>query len=94
MPVIADSESKIGIQKLLMQPVLSCGLRIDLAMPTIQQIRCPNCGRPAEREHFASRQVLQTQCPCCDYLLVTCSLTGRVIEAYAPGIGSRPPQWG
>ncbi len=53
-------------------------------MQTIQIVRCPNCGSPAERHHVSDR--MHTQCHDCDYLLVLCSRTGRVIEAYAPGI--------
>lgn len=54
--------------------------------PTIQAIRCPNCGSPAERHHLTANQLIRTQCPACDYLMITCSETGNVIEAYAPGI--------
>jgi uncharacterized Zn finger protein len=55
-------------------------------MQTIQQIYCPNCGASAERYHLSNVQVLRTQCPSCDYLMITCTRTGKVIEAYAPGI--------
>lgn len=55
-------------------------------MLTVQKIRCPNCGSHAERHHIYNPQMTKTQCPSCDYLMVTCSQTGRVIEAYAPGI--------
>ncbi|MEB3827662.1 replication restart DNA helicase PriA [Phormidium sp. CCY1219] len=55
-------------------------------MQTLQAIRCPNCGSHAERYHFLHRNQVQTQCPFCDYLMVTCSRTGRVVEAYAPGL--------
>jgi transposase-like protein len=51
-----------------------------------QAIYCPNCGSPGERHYLLSRQLTRTQCPSCDYLMITCSVTGRVIEAYAPGI--------
>lgn len=54
--------------------------------PTIEAIRCPNCGSPAERYRSLRQQRIHTQCNQCDYLMTTCSLTGRVIEAYAPGI--------
>ena len=53
---------------------------------TIQATRCPNCGCPAERHYFNDSQLTRTQCPTCDYLMVTCRQTGKVIEAYAPGI--------
>lgn len=55
-------------------------------MKMIQVIRCPNCGSEAERHHLLSSQLVRTQCSSCDYLMVNCSRTGRVIEAYAPGI--------
>ena len=55
-------------------------------MQIIQEIRCPNCGSEAERHHLLSSQLMRTQCPTCDYLMVMCYRTGRVIEAYAPGI--------
>jgi transposase-like protein len=51
-----------------------------------QAIHCPNCGSSGERHYLLSRQLTRTQCPSCDYLMITCSVTGRVIEAYAPGI--------
>ncbi|MBR8832350.1 MAG: hypothetical protein N5P05_002295 [Chroococcopsis gigantea SAG 12.99] len=52
-----------------------------------QQVRCPNCGSMAERLYFAGSGVMQTECPSCDYLLVSCTQTGKVFESYAPGIG-------
>ena len=55
-------------------------------MPTIHQVRCPNCGRLAQRVRSQSRQRQELCCEECDYLLVTCLLTGRVLEAYAPGL--------
>jgi uncharacterized Zn finger protein len=55
-------------------------------MQITQAIRCPNCGSHAERHHLLSRQLTRTQCSTCDYLMVTCSRTLRVIEAYAPGL--------
>ena len=55
-------------------------------MQIIQQIRCPNCGSEAERHQLLSSHLIRTQCPTCDYLMVMCSRTGRVVEAYAPGI--------
>jgi phage FluMu protein Com len=55
-----------------------------LKMATKQTVRCPNCGTLAERSY--TRQIIQTQCHRCDYLMITCSVTGKVVEAYAPGI--------
>lgn len=56
-------------------------------MPSKQTVRCPNCGSLAERS--CNSHVTQTQCHTCDYLMVTCSRTGRVVEAYAPGLPAR-----
>lgn len=53
---------------------------------TIQSVRCPNCGSHAERHYILESKITRTQCPSCDYLMVTCTESGRVIEAYAPGI--------
>jgi hypothetical protein len=55
----------------------------------IEAVRCPNCGSLAERYYAINQQRTHTQCHQCDYLMTTCSLTGRVIEAYAPGIPYR-----
>ncbi|MEL6440196.1 MAG: hypothetical protein AAFQ80_13180 [Cyanobacteria bacterium J06621_8] len=53
-------------------------------MDNIQIIRCPNCGDRAIR-HIVENSLRRTSCFKCDYLLVQCSKTERVIEAYAPG---------
>ncbi len=58
-------------------------------MQTVQSVRCPNCGSHAERHYLERDQLTRTQCPTCDYLMVMCSETGKVIEAYAPGIYAR-----
>ncbi|HHP7232317.1 MAG TPA: replication restart DNA helicase PriA [Xenococcaceae cyanobacterium] len=55
-------------------------------MPKIQNIYCPNCGDRATRINLLKAKITQTSCPHCDYLLVQCSETARVIEAYAPGL--------
>lgn len=55
-------------------------------MSKIQIIRCPNCGKLAERFYCHQSRIKRTSCSTCDYLLVQCLNTGRVIEAYAPGI--------
>lgn len=60
-------------------------------MQSIQSIRCPNCGSPAERHHLTQNHLTRTQCPACDYLMITCANTGKVIEAYAPGIAAHSP---
>ena len=59
---------------------------IGFKMQIIQKVRCPNCGSEAERHYIASDQLTRTQCPSCDYLMVMCFRTGKVIEAYAPGV--------
>jgi hypothetical protein len=58
-------------------------------MQRIQRICCPNCGSGAERHHLDLQELTRTQCPTCDYLMIACSRTGRVIEAYAPGLYAR-----
>ncbi|HEY9651226.1 MAG TPA: replication restart DNA helicase PriA [Coleofasciculaceae cyanobacterium] len=52
-------------------------------------IHCPNCGSKAERQYFTTTHLTQTQCPACDYLMINCSRTGKVIEAYSPGLYAR-----
>jgi hypothetical protein len=58
----------------------------------IEQVHCPNCGSYAERHHLQSLEghVTRTQCRSCDYLMVMSAKSGKVIEAYAPGIGELP----
>lgn len=58
-------------------------------MQTVQKIHCPNCGSEGERHYISDSQLTRTQCQNCDYLMVCCTLTGKVIEAYAPGIYAR-----
>lgn len=57
-------------------------------MPIKQTMPCPNCGKPAERVLVSGDEMTRTQCGTCDYLMITCRLTGKVIEAYAPGVWS------
>jgi ribosomal protein S27AE len=49
------------------------------------RVNCPNCGSHAER-HQLEGDLSRTQCGRCDYLMVMCRRTGRVVEAYAPGL--------
>lgn len=51
---------------------------------TTQTVHCPNCGRAAERRYSATGNQVRTQCDSCDYLMVSCTKTGRVIESYSP----------
>ncbi len=55
-------------------------------MNVVEKVRCPNCGNFAERHHLIDKRLVRTQCSACDYLMITCGITGKVIEAYAPGI--------
>lgn len=55
-------------------------------MVNSQIIRCPNCGNHAERKFLVKLNVTEISCPVCDYLLVSCSHTGNVLESYAPGL--------
>jgi hypothetical protein len=54
-------------------------------MRITQKVCCPNCGDKCER-YFLESQISRTQCATCDYLMINCTRTGKVIEAYAPGI--------
>ncbi len=56
----------------------------------IESIRCPNCGEIAERHHLSYLGQVKTQCEECDYLLVMCTRSGHVLEAYAPGLPAEP----
>ncbi|MBJ7900692.1 MAG: replication restart DNA helicase PriA [Cyanobacteria bacterium RI_101] len=47
-----------------------------------QIIHCPNCGSYAHRRHLPQLQIVETACPVCDYLLVSCGKTGKVVESY------------
>ena len=56
------------------------------------KVPCPNCGGSAIRRYFTSqeakystcpkKQVIQVECSYCDYLMIMCSVSGNVIEAY------------
>lgn len=50
----------------------------------VQRVHCPTCGSSAERYHLTEGNTVRTQCSSCDYLMVACANTGRVIESYAP----------
>ena len=52
---------------------------------TRQIVHCPNCGCLAERNYHRLSSHIETQCLVCDYLMVICANTGRVIESYFPG---------
>ena len=47
-------------------------------------IPCSNCGDRAIKSIDDS--IKRIACRSCDYLLVQCAKTGKVIEAYAPGV--------
>ncbi|UIE36127.1 replication restart DNA helicase PriA [Leptodesmis sichuanensis] len=55
---------------------------------SITEICCPNCGKPAERHTLLLEKLIRTQCPACDYLMILCAQTAKVVEAYAPGISA------
>ena len=55
-------------------------------MTTFQRVRCPNCGRYGKRDTVPNTTLLRTECGSCDYLMILCEETGRVIESYAPGL--------
>ena len=55
-------------------------------------VHCPNCGELAIRSNFTKQKnqtpITKTECPSCDYLMVTCSESGNVIEAYTSSTSS------
>ena len=55
-------------------------------MKTFQRVRCPNCGSYCKRDAVKATSLLRTECGSCDYLMILCEETGRVIESYAPGL--------
>ncbi len=55
-----------------------------------QKICCPNCGSRAAVRHWLETAQTVTECLDCDYLLISCSLTAQVLEAYFP---SRSPSF-
>jgi DNA-directed RNA polymerase subunit RPC12/RpoP len=58
---------------------------MQTAITSSQSICCPNCGsRSAERRWIKAAQTVRTQCPDCDYLLISCAVTANVVEAYFP----------
>ncbi|ELS04494.1 hypothetical protein Xen7305DRAFT_00042280 [Xenococcus sp. PCC 7305] len=59
-------------------------------MSATQIIHCPNCGSFAEKNSL-DNHIVRTSCNSCDYLLVQCAKTFRVIESYAPGINCVMP---
>ena len=56
-------------------------------MTKTQIVHCPNCGDRATKE-ITEHNIHRTSCRGCDYLMVQCAKTGKVIEAYAPGLNS------
>mgnify|MGYP002654967889 FL=1 len=56
-----------------------------------QTIHCPNCGSHALRQQYVmeNETITETACPVCDYLLVNCELTGRVMDSYLPLLKQR-----
>ncbi|NEO84091.1 MAG: replication restart DNA helicase PriA [Spirulina sp. SIO3F2] len=59
-------------------------------MHKIETIYCPNCGRNAQRLYLVQHEIIQTQCPACDYFLSSCARTGAVLETYVAGMAVRP----
>ena len=71
----------------------------ELISHSSQQVHCPHCGSIAERhfleisqfaEHIVQRctaddVVTRTACDDCDYLMVLCSKSDTVLEAYMAG---------
>ena len=73
-------------KKLSKETVTRSPIEERVTLSHTEIVHCPNCGSHAERQHIQESRVIRTHCDACDYLMVTCSLTARVIEAYAPGL--------
>ncbi|MEM8638592.1 MAG: replication restart DNA helicase PriA [Cyanobacteria bacterium P01_G01_bin.54] len=58
-------------------------------MQKVETIYCPNCGHSAKRLYLLQHEIIQTQCPSCDYFLSSCARTGAVLETYGAGIALR-----
>jgi len=54
-------------------------------MKVITKVHCPTCGELAHKIHL-DNDIVRTSCPSCDYLMISCVRTGKVLEAYAPGL--------
>ncbi len=66
-------------------PVLEKNVEITASqIPIKHEFRCPNCGAYGERTYY--NQLTKTECHSCDYLMITYTKTGQVVEAHAPGI--------
>jgi ribosomal protein S27AE len=84
------STSQAQFQKSHLAVIQPAGTKVKDTVLKIERVRCPNCGSYAERHHVLDVQVTRTQCGSCDYLMVMSSKSGKVIEAYAPGISELP----
>lgn len=82
----ATQPTQSPIQSLAQSPTQPLTQVPTQSEETMQMVRCPNCGELAERHHLSGSHITRTQCASCDYLMILCTKTGRVLEAYAPGI--------
>ncbi|MFN5516489.1 MAG: replication restart DNA helicase PriA [Cyanobacteriota bacterium] len=57
-----------------------------------QIIHCPNCGSYAHRRHLPQLHIVETACPACDYLLISCEKTGKVVESYIAAMRKQEPR--
>jgi hypothetical protein len=60
--------------------------KIVVGSQIVETIFCPNCGKEARNYHILPEEILRTSCRSCDYLMIKCARSGKVIEAYAPGV--------
>ena len=70
--------------KSFLESVLLNDTKKTPAPAKVQRVHCPTCGSSAERYHLSENSIVRTQCASCDYLMIVCEKTGRVIESYAP----------
>jgi hypothetical protein len=86
-PCFLNFKDKLRLKKMISTVVANSAVANSANQNSLHQaLPCPNCGSPAERHLILDRNLTRTQCATCDYLLIACQTTGRVIESYAPGI--------
>jgi len=61
----------------------------NLQMNHRQIIHCPNCGNSAHKSEIPHQNLISIDCPSCDYLIIRCPYSAKVLEAYAPGLKMR-----
>jgi hypothetical protein len=55
-------------------------------MKAVQKVHCPNCGSSAEKIYLSEQNLISLSCSSCDYLIIHCPDSAKVLEVYAPGL--------